>query len=98
MKNGTFRFSSIETRALNAANGWDGVLKVKNKFTVVDGGIEDKNGCILYPSDSIEHLSEDAKIRLAEIHSNDESIAYEESEKILVAGGLFDVNAANSVK
>lgn len=44
---------------------------------------------LLYPSESLEHLSEAAKNRLAEIHNQNPDYDYEAAETILIDECLF---------
>lgn len=46
-------------------------------------------GGLLYPSESLEHLSEAAKNRLAEVHNQYPSYDYEAAEALLIDEGLF---------
>ncbi len=62
---------------------------MSKKLRYEDGSIVYGKSGILYESFALDHLSDEACLRLAEIHNDNPDIDYEHAEDILIKEGLF---------
>jgi hypothetical protein len=68
---------------------WNCRTRKQSQFHIRQGAIVDGFGAVLYFAEEIADLSDAAKVRLAEIHTQDETADWEKANQILECEGLL---------